>query len=93
MSSIGLKVSYNDVPLSDRLKRRNRGTRYMLTAATHQPQLGDREVVSAWTGVVLHLHITPRAFLPMEAFDQLTLVPGTAFEGDRYLIVGESGFY
>ena len=65
----------------------------MLTAATHQPQLGDREVVSAWTGVVLHLHITPRAILPMEGFDQLTLVPGKGIEGDRYMIGRESGFY
>ncbi|MDQ0027340.1 MOSC domain-containing protein YiiM [Variovorax paradoxus] len=65
----------------------------MLSAATHQQQLGDREAVPAWTGVVRHLHITPRAFLPMESFDELTLVAGKGIEGDRYMIGRESGFY
>ena len=65
----------------------------MLAAATHQQQFGNREVVPAWAGVVRYLHITPRAFLPMEAFDQLTLVPGKGIEGDRYMIGRESGFY
>src|SRR5690606_496496 len=46
-----------------------------------------------WTSVVRHLHITPRAFLPMESFDALTLVAGKGIVGDRYLIGQESGFY
>lgn len=46
-----------------------------------------------WTGVVRHLHITPRAFLPMRAFPEITLVAGKGIEGDRYMIGQESGFY
>lgn len=46
-----------------------------------------------WTGVVRHLHITPRAFLPMKLFRELTLVAGKGIEGDRYMIGRESGFY
>lgn len=65
----------------------------MLAAAAHQPQFGDRKVFPIWTGVVRHLHITPRAFLPMESFDELTLVAGKGIEGDRYMIGRESGFY
>jgi len=47
----------------------------------------------SWTGVVRHLHKTPRAFLPMESFDELRLVAGKGIEGDRYMIGQESGFY
>lgn len=65
----------------------------MPTAADHPPQLEERQVVPAWTGVVRNLHVTPRAFLPMEAFDELMLVAGKGIEGDRYMIGRESGFY
>jgi MOSC domain-containing protein YiiM len=47
----------------------------------------------SWTGVVRHLHITPRAFLPMKSFPELTLVAGKGIEGDRYMIGRETGFY
>jgi len=47
----------------------------------------------SWTGVVRHLHITPRAFLPMKPFSELTLVAGKGIEGDRYMIGRETGFY
>lgn len=50
-------------------------------------------VVPVWTGVVRHLHITPRAFLPMESFQELTLVAGKGIIGDRYLVGHEKGFY
>jgi MOSC domain-containing protein YiiM len=46
-----------------------------------------------WRGIVRHLHLTPRAFLPMKAFSALTLVAGMGVEGDRYLIGREAGFY
>jgi MOSC domain-containing protein YiiM len=46
-----------------------------------------------WTGVVRHLHKTPRAFLPMKSFPELALVAGKGVEGDRYLIGHEQGFY
>lgn len=49
--------------------------------------------VPDWTGVVRHLHITPRAFLPMRSFDELSLVAGKGIEGDRYMIGHEAGFY
>jgi MOSC domain-containing protein YiiM len=47
----------------------------------------------SWTGVVRHLHITPRAFLPMRAMPELRLVEGKGIEGDRYMIGREEGFY
>jgi MOSC domain-containing protein YiiM len=47
----------------------------------------------AWTGFVRHLHITPRAFLPMRAMPAITLVAGLGIEGDRYMIGREEGFY
>jgi len=65
----------------------------MTTAADSPPQLAKRNALPAWTGVVRHLHITPRAFLPMESFDELTLVAGKGIEGDRYMVGRESGFY
>jgi MOSC domain-containing protein YiiM len=46
-----------------------------------------------WCGVVRHLHLTPRAFLPMRAMPTLTLKAGYGIEGDRYMIGQESGFY
>ncbi|CDM25849.1 MOSC domain-containing protein [Castellaniella defragrans] len=53
----------------------------------------EHRVVPAWTGVIRHLHITPRAFLPMESFQELTLVAGKGIVGDRYLLGHEQGFY
>jgi MOSC domain-containing protein YiiM len=50
-------------------------------------------VVLAWTGVVRHLHVTPRAFLPMRAMPELRLIAGKGIEGDRYMIGREEGFY
>jgi MOSC domain-containing protein YiiM len=50
-------------------------------------------VAPTWTGVVRFLHKTPRAFLPMRGFSELTLVAGRGIDGDRYMIGQESGFY
>lgn len=47
----------------------------------------------SWTGVVRHLHTTPRAYLPMRAMSSLELVAGKGIVGDRYMIGNESGFY
>ncbi|MBY0361814.1 MAG: MOSC domain-containing protein [Phreatobacter sp.] len=44
-----------------------------------------------WSGTVEHLHSCPRAFLPMGAFDALTLIKGEGIEGDRYR--AGAGFY
>lgn len=46
-----------------------------------------------FTGIVRHLHITARAFLPMRAVPEITLIPGKGIEGDRYMIGREEGFY
>jgi MOSC domain-containing protein YiiM len=46
-----------------------------------------------WNGVVSHLHITPRAFLPMQAQMAIELVAGEGIVGDRYRIGTEAGFY
>jgi MOSC domain-containing protein YiiM len=46
-----------------------------------------------WTGLVEHLHITARAFLPMRAQDSIALVAGRGIEGDRYMLGIEQGFY
>lgn len=47
----------------------------------------------SWTGIVRYLHITPRAFLPMKSFSELTLVAGKGIEGDRYMTGKKTGFY
>lgn len=47
----------------------------------------------AFVGVVRHLHITARAFLPMRAMEEIHLVAGKGIEGDRYMIGREEGFY
>ncbi|GGF61771.1 molybdenum cofactor biosysynthesis protein [Azorhizobium oxalatiphilum] len=47
----------------------------------------------AFTGVVRHLHITARAFLPMRAMEEIKLIAGKGIEGDRYMIGREQGFY
>ncbi len=49
--------------------------------------------VSAWSGIVRYLHLTPRAFLPMRAMPELKLIEGIGIEGDRYMIGREEGFY
>lgn len=46
-----------------------------------------------WTGCVAHLHITPRAFLPMRAMEEIELVPGIGILGDRYALDAETGFH
>ncbi|WP_424135697.1 MOSC domain-containing protein [Roseomonas chloroacetimidivorans] len=46
-----------------------------------------------WNGVVSHLHITPRAFLPMQSQQSIELVAGEGIVGDRYRIGTETGFY
>lgn len=46
-----------------------------------------------WTGLVEHLHITARAFLPMRAQDSIELVAGRGIVGDRYSLDSEQGFY
>lgn len=52
-----------------------------------------RPMTLGWRGVVSHLHITPRAFLPMRAQEAIELVAGEGIVGDRYRIGTESGFY
>ena len=47
----------------------------------------------SWLGLVEHLHITPRAFLPMQAQQSIELIPGEGIVGDRYRIGIEQGFY
>ena len=44
-----------------------------------------------WRGHVTHLHLCPRAFLPMQAQDQIVLIADRGIEGDRYML--ETGFY
>jgi hypothetical protein len=46
-----------------------------------------------WSGVVCHLHLTPRAFLPMRSMSELTLTAGRGIDGDRYNLAVEAGFY
>jgi MOSC domain-containing protein YiiM len=51
------------------------------------------EVTPTWLGVVTHLHVAPRAFLPMRCMDAIELVEGRGIVGDRYMIGTEQGFY
>ncbi|HWL84099.1 MAG TPA: MOSC domain-containing protein [Roseomonas sp.] len=46
-----------------------------------------------WNGAVTHLHITPRAFLPMQAQESVELVAGRGIAGDRYMLGIEQGYY
>jgi MOSC domain-containing protein YiiM len=46
-----------------------------------------------WNGLVAHLHIAPRAFLPMQGQESIDLVVGEGIVGDRYRIGVEQGFY
>lgn len=50
-------------------------------------------VEPTWLGVVTHLHVTARAFLPMRAMDAIELVAGRGIVGDRYHLDHEEGFY
>jgi MOSC domain-containing protein YiiM len=52
-----------------------------------------RYTSGSWTGVVRHLHLVPRAFLPMRAMPEVNLTEGRGIEGDRYNLALESGFY
>ena len=47
----------------------------------------------SFRGIVRFLHLTPRAFLPMRAFDELQLLAGRGIDGDRYCLGLEEGFY
>lgn len=42
-------------------------------------------------GTVTHLHLCPRAFLPMRSFEALTFIAGEGIDGDRYR--NGTGFY
>jgi len=46
--------------------------------------LGAHNAGASWRGVITHLHLVPRASLPMRGFDSLTLVAGVGITGDRY---------
>jgi MOSC domain-containing protein YiiM len=59
------------------------------TATVQQPSA----FAPMWSGVIRHLHVTPRAFLPMRSMPELNLVAGKGIEGDRYMIGREEGFY
>jgi MOSC domain-containing protein YiiM len=52
-----------------------------------------RSTSLSWNGIVRHLHLTRRAFLPMHAMPELTLTEGRGIEGDRYNLALETGFY
>ncbi len=49
--------------------------------------------VPTWCGIVTHLHLCPRAFLPMREVAEAILVAGKGIVGDRYMIGSEAGFY
>jgi MOSC domain-containing protein YiiM len=42
---------------------------------------------------VRHLHLAPRAFLPMRELPELTLIAGIGVQGDRYMLGRETGYY
>ena len=54
---------------------------------------GPQSTSLTWTGVVRHLHLTSRAFLPMCSMPEITLTRGRGVEGDRYSLALEAGFY
>lgn len=62
-----------------------------LVRESSQPPAPQR--APTWNGVVTHLHITARAFLPMRAQESIELVAGKGIVGDRYMIGTEQGFY
>ena len=51
------------------------------------------KITLGWVGIVRHLHVTPRAFLPMRSMPELRLIEGKGVDGDRYMIGREEGFY
>ncbi|MDI3309156.1 MAG: MOSC domain-containing protein [Acetobacteraceae bacterium] len=50
-------------------------------------------VTPTWLGVIAHLHIAARAFLPMRGMEAIELVAGKGIVGDRYMLGVEQGFY
>lgn len=60
--------------------------------ASSPPQAGARRAAN-WSGVVTHLHITARAFLPMRAQESVELLAGRGIVGDRYMLGIEQGYY
>ncbi|WFU43061.1 MOSC domain-containing protein [Bradyrhizobium sp. CB82] len=61
----------------------------MLDKTTHGR--AQTSVKLGWTGVIRFIHVTSRAFLPMRAVSEVTLIAGKGIEGDRYLM--KEGFY
>jgi MOSC domain-containing protein YiiM len=57
-----------------------------------QPQPGAQRATN-WSGVVTHLHVTARAFLPMRPQESIELVAGRGIVGDRYMLGIEQGYY
>ena len=51
------------------------------------------DTAPTWLGVVAHLHVAPRAFLPMHGMEAVGLVEGRGIVGDRFMIGTEQGFY
>jgi len=54
---------------------------------------GPQSTSLTWAGVVRHVHLTSRAFLPMCSMPEITLTEGRGVEGDRYSLALEAGFY
>src|SRR6476661_4976673 len=78
-------------PWPDRRAERVQGPAFRQNAA--HPRTIPMSLTPTWTGLVEHLHITARAFLPMRAQDSIALVAGRGIEGDRYMLGIEQGFY
>jgi MOSC domain-containing protein YiiM len=57
------------------------------------PEPAEAHAVPTWLGIVTHLHLCPRAFLPMRQVSEANLVAGKGIIGDRYMIGNEAGFY
>jgi MOSC domain-containing protein YiiM len=57
------------------------------------PASAEAHVVPTSRGIVTHLHLCPRAFLPMRQVPEANLVAGKGIVGDRYMIGNEAGFY
>jgi MOSC domain-containing protein YiiM len=53
----------------------------------------EKTVTPTWLGYIRHLHITPRAFLPMQSVASISLIARKGIEGDRYMMGRETGFY
>lgn len=61
-------------------------------AVPSRPETATRQAPT-WNGLVTHLHITARAYLPMRAQESIELVAGRGIVGDRYMLGTEQGFY